>query len=179
MNFEEKQLSREEIFDGKVLKVVKDTVLLPDGKKATREMCLHVGAVAVVPLTDKGEVVMVKQYRYAQGRVCLEIPAGKLDSKDEPPFDAVKRELREETGATAESYTYLGVIDTTPALMNEVIHLYLAEGLSFGEVSPDEDEFIEVLNIPLSTLTEMVMSGEIRDGKTQVAILKAARIKGI
>lgn len=174
---EEKQINREKIYDGNILHLVRDTVLLPNGKEATREMCLHVGASAVIPLLDDGRVVMERQYRYPHGRVFLEIPAGKLNSKDEDPLLAAKRELREETGAIAKKYTYLGQLDTTPALINEKIHLYLAEEITFGERSLDEDEFLNVELIPLDTLVKMVMSGEIKDAKTQVAILKAYMIK--
>ena len=177
--FEEKQLDREQIYDGRVLTVVKDTVLLPNGGTSIREMCLHKGAAAVIPITEDGEAVMIYQFRYAHSREFLEIPAGKLDSADEIPLEAAKRELEEETGMRAERYTFLGILDTTPALINEKIHLYMAEGLTEGEMNLDEDEFVEVVKIPLSKLVDMVMSGEIRDGKTQVAILKAARIKGI
>ena len=179
MDLTERKISREEIYNGVVLHVVKDKVLLPDGKEGTREFCLHVGAVAVLPLTDDGKVAMVRQYRYAHGRVFLEVPAGKLDYKEEIPLEAAKRELKEETGAVAEKFTCLGVLDTTPALLDEKIHMYLAEGLSFGSTHFDEDEFLEPELIPLTTLVDMVMNGEIRDGKTQIMILKAAKIKGM
>ncbi len=175
----EKQLSREEIYDGKVLHLVKDKVELPNGDTSYREICLHSGAVAVIPLLEDGRVIMERQFRYAHGRVFLEIPAGKLDSKEEVPLEAAKRELKEETGATAEKYTFLGMLDTTPALIDEKIYMYLAEDLTFGERKLDRDEFLDVEYIPLPELVEMVMSGEIRDGKTQIAILKAARIKGL
>jgi ADP-ribose pyrophosphatase len=175
-NLEEKFISREKIFDGVVLKVVRDEVELPNGKRATRELCLHLGAVAIIPLLDDGRVLMERQYRYAHGRVFFEIPAGKLDSAEEDPLDAAVRELREETGATAERMTYLGRIDTTPALINEKIHLYLAEGLKFGERDLDEDEFLEVEAVPLETLVDMVMSGEIKDSKTQIAVLKLDKL---
>jgi ADP-ribose pyrophosphatase len=179
LKLEEKQIKREEIYDGAVLHVVKDRVELPNGQISVREICLHIGAAAVIPITDEGDVIMVKQFRYAHGRIFLEIPAGKLDSTDEDPMECAKRELKEETGATAGKMTYLGTVDTTPALINEKISLYLAEELSFGECDPDDDEFVAVERIPLNKLVEMVMAGEIRDGKTQIAILKAARIKGI
>ena len=169
----EKQLSRKTIYDGVVLKVVCDTVELPNGNTATREMCLHKGAVAIIPILDDGRVIMERQYRYAHGRVFFEIPAGKLDTIDEVPLDAAMRELREETGAIAESFTYLGRIDTTPALINEKIHLYLAEGIRFEERDLDEDEFIDVEFVPLDELLRMVMNGEICDSKTQIAVLKA------
>ena len=177
MELIEKKLDREEIYNGVVLHVVRDKVSLPNGRVTYREMCLHMGAVAVVPLTKDGDVIMVHQYRYPLKRVCLEIPAGKLDKKDESHLEAAKRELKEETGAVAKSYTDLGSLDTTPALINEQIHLYLAEDIEIGERKPDPDEFIEVEHIPLKKLIDMVMAGEIRDAKTQIALLKVARLK--
>ena len=176
-NLTEKQLSREEIFDGKVLHVVRDTVELPNGKPAEREVCLHIGAVAVIPITSDGKVIVEKQYRYPHSRVFLEIPAGKLDSRDEIPLEAAKRELREETGAIAEKYTYLGKLIPSPAVLSEVIHLYLAEDLYFAERELDEDEFLDVTEIPLKELYQMVISGEIEDAKTQIAVMKAFFIK--
>ena len=177
MDLIEKKLDREEIYNGVVLHVVRDKVSLPNGRVTYREMCLHMGAVAVVPLTADGNVIMVRQFRYAHDRVFLEIPAGKLDKKDESPIEAAKRELREETGAVAAKYTDLGALDTTPALINEQIYLYLAEDIEIGERHPDPDEFIEVETIPLTKLIDMVMNGEIRDAKTQIALLKVARLK--
>lgn len=178
MKLEEKFISREEIFEGKILKVVRDKVTLPNGKEASREMCLHIGGVAVLPLLSDGRVVMERQYRYPHGRVFLEIPAGKLNFCGEPPLDAAMRELREETGAIAKSYTPLGVIDTTPALINEKISLFLAEDISFEEAELDEDEFINLELIPLETIYNMVMTGKIRDAKTQLAVLKAYILRG-
>lgn len=173
----ERQIKREEIFEGKVLHLVRDTVELPNGKPATREMALHIGAVAIIPLTEDGKVIAEKQYRYPHGRVFLEIPAGKLDSRDEIPLEAAKRELREETGAIAEKYTYLGKLIPSPAVLSEVIHLYLAEGLTFGERELDDDEFLDVTEIPLEELYKMVLNGEIEDAKTQIAVMKAFALK--
>lgn len=173
----EKRLSREEIYDGHVLHVVKDTVSLPNGNTAIREICLHVGAVCIIPILDDGRVIMERQFRYAHGRVFFEIPAGKLDHKDEDPLSAALRELREETGAVAGKMTYLGAVDTSPALINERIHMYLAEELTFGERELDDDEFLNVETVPLADLYRMVMDGEICDSKTQIAVLKAATLK--
>ena len=169
---EEVCLSSELIYDGRVVRLFVDRVALPDGGESIREYTRHIGAVAVLPLTDEGEVICVRQFRYAHGCVMTEIPAGKLDSRDEDHVEAALRELREETGATCESLTYLGLFRSTPAVLDEKIDLYLAQGLTFGETDPDDDEFLDVVRIPLSTLVEQVMSGEITDGKTQVAVLK-------
>ena len=170
-------VASENIFDGTVLHVYRDDILLPDGKPAHREYIKHVGAVCVVPLTDKGEVICVRQYRYPFSDVLLEIPAGKLDSSDEDPDLAARRELREETGADCKSLTYLGKYYGSPALIGETIHMYLAEGLSFGELDLDEDEFLEVERIPLSELVREILDGNVPDGKTQAAVLRVAMIK--
>lgn len=172
MDLMEQTISRKEIYDGVVLHVVCDTVRLPNGKMAPREYCMHPGAVAVVPLCDDETVLMVRQYRHAHRRIFFEIPAGKLDGKEEPPLVGATRELREETGAIAARYTYLGPLDSTPALIDERIHLYLAEGLTFESQDLDEDEFLTVERVPLLDLVHMVMRGEIADSKTQTAILK-------
>ncbi len=164
------------IYDGKVLHVFCDDIELPDGGTATREYAKHIGAVAVVPLTDEGEVICVRQFRYPLGRVILEIPAGKLDSRLEDYREAALRELREETGAMCQRLDFIGDLITTPALMDEVIHLYLARGLTFGETDFDEDEFLDVVRVPLDTLVDMVMDGRIKDSKTQAAILKTKLI---
>ncbi len=172
----EKQTNSQCIYDGVVLHVRRDDILLPNGKASAREYIRHVGAVAVVPLTDEGEVICVRQFRYPLGQVLLEIPAGKLDDYYEDYREAALRELREETGAICERLEFIGDIYTSPALMDEVIHIYLARGLSFGDTDPDEDEFLDVVRIPLSDMVDMVMEGRIRDAKTQVAILKTQRI---
>lgn len=171
-NLIERTVESKSIYDGKVLHVFCDTVSLPDGNLSKREYAKHKGAVAVVPLTDEGEVICVRQYRYAHRKVLLEIPAGKLDTYDEDFIAAATRELREETGATCERLEFIGDLISTPALIDEVIHMYLARGLQFGETDPDEDEFLDVVRIPLDTLVKMVMNGEIKDSKTQTAILK-------
>ena len=170
---EEKAISSTPIFDGKVLHVRLDEITLPNGVTATREYCHHNGAVCVLPLTDDGEVICVRQYRYPFHEDLLEIPAGKLDTPDENPNDAVRRELREETGATAKRMIYLGKYLPSPAILDECIYMYLATGLEFGDTEFDDDEFIETVKIPLSTLVELTLAGKIRDGKTQIAVLRA------
>ena len=169
----------EEIFDGVVLHVQRDTVKLPNGSEAVREVIRHIGAVCVIPVLENGDVVMERQFRYPLDRVILEIPAGKLDAADEDRFSAIQRELREETGYTADEWTEIGDFHPAPAYSDEYITMYLARGLHKGEQDLDADEFLDVYAIPLSDLVEDVMAGRISDAKTQVCVLKAARILGI
>ena len=164
------------VYDGKVVHLCVDRVELPDGSLGLREYVKHIGAVAVLPLTENEEVICVRQYRHAHRVVMTEIPAGKLDSREEDHVEAALRELREETGASCEKLTYLGLFRSTPAILDEKIDLYLAEGLTFGERDLDEDEFLNTRRIPLATLVEDVMEGRITDGKTQVAVLKVNEI---
>lgn len=175
MNLEEKQLSAEYKFKGRIINLRVDEALLPNGATASREIVEHNGGICVVPLTENNEVLMVEQFRYPYGEVVLEIPAGKRDGNEEP-LEGGKRELREETGATAESYTFLGELYPTPGYCGEIIYMYLARGLSYGETEPDEDEFLNLKRIPLETAVEMIMKGEIKDAKTQAAILKTERL---
>lgn len=174
--FVEKTVRSELLYDGKVIHVYRDDITLPDGNPAYREYNRHMGAVCVIPITDEDEVICVRQYRYPIGDVLLEIPAGKLDFKGEDPAAAALRELREETGATCERLTYLGKYLGSPAILDECIHMYMAEGLTFGDTDPDEDEFIESVKLPLSELVDMIMNGKIPDGKTQIAALRAEKI---
>ena len=175
----ETQVASEEIFDGFILHVKKDLVVLPNGETAYREIIRHIGAVCVIPVTEKNEVIMERQYRYPIGRVTTEIPAGKLDSREEDRLSAIQRELREETGFSAEEWTFLGDFYGAPAYSDERISMYMARKLHRGERELDDDEFLDVFTIPLQELVEDVMSGKIEDAKTQTAILKAARILGI
>ena len=168
----ESPLASELIYDGKIVHLYKDTVTLPNGKPALREVIRHVGAVCVVPLTDEGEVICVRQFRYPHAKVLVEIPAGKLDSRQEDHAEAALRELREETGARCDRLTSLGQLLSTPAFVDEVIDMYLAEGLTFGDTAPDEDEFVDVVRIPLPDMVDMILRGEIADARTQAAVLK-------
>ena len=174
---EEISVFSECLFDGKVLHLYRDKVRLPSGAESEREYCRHIGAVCIIPLLSDGRVVMERQFRFAHGRVFFEIPAGKLDFRDEDPLSAAMRELKEETGAVAGKITYLGRVDTTPALIDEKIYMYLAEELEFGERELDEDEFLDVELCHLSELYRMVMAGEIADAKTQIAVLKTAALR--
>ena len=178
-NLTEIQTASQEIFDGVILHVYKDTVQLPNGKPATREVIRHVGAVGVIPITEDGKVIVERQFRYPLNRVITEIPAGKLDSLTEDRLSAAKRELEEETGYTATEWIDMGDYYPAAAYCDERITLYLARGLSLGQRHLDEDEFLNFEAVPLSELVEDVMAGRITDGKTQIAILKTARMLGI
>ena len=171
-NLTEKQVESREIFDGYIMHVFKDTVELPNGKLAPREYMRHVGAVCVVPLLDAGSVLLERQFRYPVGKVLMEIPAGKLDSKDEDPRKAAARELLEETGAVAEELIELGLFLPACAYCDEAIHMYAAKSLTFREQKLDADEFLNVFTMPLEQAVQKVLAGEIWDAKTQTALLK-------
>ncbi|MBQ3669241.1 MAG: NUDIX hydrolase [Clostridia bacterium] len=170
--------SRKSIYDGHILKLQKWTVTLPGGGSAYREIVLHKGASAVVPVDEEGNVYLVRQYRTPLDEVLTEIPAGKLDYAGEEYLSAAKRELKEETGFTAESWTHLTTMRTTPGFTNETIAIYLARGLTQGETHPDDDEFIETEKLPLSKAIDMIHSGEINDSKTIAGLLLAAEAIG-
>lgn len=159
------------IFDGKIIRVEKDTVLLEDGTKAFREVVRHPGGVCVLALTDADEVLFVKQFRYPHAAVTMEIPAGKLEYGEDPETCG-KRELLEECGCTAGEFTYLGKLYPTPAYDAEVIHMFLAKHLEYSEQSLDEDEFLDVEKIPFREALQMVLDDKYPDAKTQIAILK-------
>ena len=179
LRLREIRTNSEEIFDGIVLHVQRDTVKLPNGSEAVREVIRHIGAVCVIPVLENGDVVMERQFRYPLDRVILEIPAGKLDAADEDRFSAIQRELREETGYTADEWTVLGDFHPAPAYSDEYITMYMARKLRRGNRHLDEDEFLDVCTVPLKDLVEDVMAGKISDAKTQVCVLKAARLLGL
>jgi ADP-ribose pyrophosphatase len=171
MNFEEKTISSEYLYKGKIINLRKDIALLPNGEEALREVIEHPGGVAVAPLTEDGGLLMVRQFRYPYKEVVLEVPAGKL-SAGEIPLECGKRELKEETGATAQEYINLGVLYPSPGYVDEKIYLYAAKGLTFGTQSLDDDEFLSVESIPLERAVDMALSGEITDAKTLAIVLK-------
>lgn len=176
MELFEKTAETKQIYNGKILNVRRDIADLPNGNQSVREVIEHNGGVCVAPLTENGELIFVRQFRYPYSEVILELPAGKLEI-GEDPFEAGKRELEEETGCVAGKYHNLGKFYPTPAYCTEIIYLYVAEKLSETHMHLDDDEFLEVERIPLEKAVEMVLSGEIKDGKTQVLILRVAEMK--
>jgi len=169
----ERLLRKRTVYRGKMVDFRVDVVRLPNGKTATREFLDHPGAVGVIPFLDKDTVVMVRQYRHPVGEVTLELPAGKLD-RGESVLACVRRELKEETGYTAKTMRPLLKYWPTPAFANEVLHLYVAEGLRGGRMRTDEDEFLQCVTVPFKKAVEMIRRGEIRDSKTVIAILACA-----
>ena len=175
MELTEKTLRSERIYDGKIIHVRRDEVLLPNGHTAMREVVAHPGGVGILALDGDGTELLVRQYRYAFGRTLLEIPAGKRE-KGEEPLTTAKRELQEETGAQADNWTSLGALIASPGCYDEVLYLYLATGLRFGQTHPDEDEFLALERMPLAELVRRCMDGEITDAKTVCAALKAKNL---
>ena len=165
-------LARERVFEGKLLKVDREEVLLPGGKRAVLETIRHPGAAAVLPFLPGERVVLIRQFRHAAGGFILEVPAGKLDP-GEPPRDCALREVEEETGWRAGRLVELGSILTTPGFTDEVIWLFEAHDLAGGRRRLDPDEVIEVLEVPFDEAVAMVRRGEIRDAKSVAAILLA------
>ena len=175
MDFTEKPVKQDYIYKGKIINVRVDDALLPNGTTAKREIVEHPGGVCVAALTENEELLFVEQFRYPYFENVLELPAGKLEY-GEDPFEAGKRELKEETGATAKNYVSLGELYPTPGYCGEIIHMYLARELDFGEQKLDDDEFLELKRIPLKKAYEMVMANEIKDSKTQVGVVKTYHI---
>ncbi len=176
MNLTEKTLSKDYRFRGRIINLRVDEAKLPDGTTAAREVVEHPGGVCVAALTEDDCLLMVRQFRYPYGEILTEIPAGKRDPGEEP-LTTGKRELKEETGYSAENYTFLGKLYPSPGYVDEIIFMYLATGLTAGEVCPDEDEFVEVIRLPLQEAVEKVLSGELTDAKTQAAVLKVWVLK--
>ena len=171
MELTEKMVSSQTIFEGKIIKVMKDQAQLPDGSLAGREVVAHPGGVCVLALDEDRTVTLVKQFRYPIQRQLVELPAGKLEYGEEH-YPAAVRELSEETGLEAAEWTYLGYMLSSPGFCTERIHMYLARGLTRQKQHLDEDEFLDVLAVPFEKLVEQVMDGTITDGKTVAATLK-------
>ena len=166
----EKQISSELIYSGKLLNIYRDSVSLENGRTSVREIAKHPGGVCVAALEDNGDMWFVKQFRYAVGEDVIELPAGKLEPGEDPD-EAVVRELKEETGCTADHIEKLAAAFPSPGYTSEILHLYFAHGLHHGEQHLDIDEDLDAFRIPLDKAVDMVMSGQICDSKTQTLIL--------
>jgi ADP-ribose pyrophosphatase len=167
-------LSTEPVFEGRLLKIYINTVELPDGRTAIREVIRHQGAVAVVPFDAEGNVLLVRQYRAGIDRDIIEIPAGLLEAGEDPAACA-ERELREETGYRPGILESLGGYNVAPGYTNEYIHLYLARDLEPAPLAQDSEEFLELIRLPFDEALAMVERGEISDSKTIIALYKVAR----
>lgn len=171
MNFEEKTLSSEYVYNGKVIDVKRDEVTVANGHQSVREVVEHTGGVVILAI--KGDKILtVKQYRYPLKKVSVELPAGKLEKGENPDF-ASKRELREETGYTAKKWSSLGYIYTSPGFCDEKLYLYLAQDLDYDKQSPDEDEILEANEISIKEVLKMIDTGIINDSKTICTIMRA------
>jgi len=172
--FEEKTISSERIYEGKIINLKVDEVELPNGKTSKRELIEHPGAVAILAITPEKKIIMVEQYRKALGRSIIEVPAGKLE-KGEAPETTAMRELEEETGFTAESLELIQSFSTSPGFADEVIHLFLAVGLKRSQSGAvlDDDEFVELMEVSIEEAEQMMNDNRIYDAKTAFAVLWA------
>lgn len=175
MDYNEKTVSEEQVYKGNIINVYHTTVTLPDGRQATRDIVRHPGASAVIPVNEKGEVYMVRQFRKPLDAISLEIPAGKLDPGEEPAHCAA-RELKEETGLTAGKLTHLISVHSTPGFSDEVLHIFAATDLNEGESCADDDEFISTEKYTVGQLLDMIMEGRITDAKSIIGIFLAEKI---
>lgn len=172
MEFKEKTLDSQMMYDGRIIKVYKDNVELADGHKSFREVVKHSGGVVILAFKDEDTILLVKQYRYPIGETVLELPAGKLE-KGEDPFEAAKRELEEETGYCANKWTDLGYINTSPGFSDEKLYLYLAQDLEYTHCHPDEGEIIQAFEYKYDDVLKMIDNGEINDAKTICGLMRA------
>ncbi|MBU9724042.1 MULTISPECIES: NUDIX domain-containing protein [Bacillaceae] len=169
MDLNERTIKEKSIYKGKIIDLTIHDVKLPNGKESKREIVTHPGAVAVIPVTTEGKVILVNQFRKPLEKVIAEIPAGKLE-KGEDPLLCAKRELEEETGMLAENWTNVGSFYTSPGFADEIIHLYLADGLTEGKENLDEDEFVERFEVTLDEAERLIETQHIHDAKTVYAI---------
>lgn len=173
MKFREKTINSELIFDGRVVKLYKDSVELSTGQKTFREVVKHSGGVVILAFKED-KILLVKQFRYPMKEVMLELPAGKLE-QGEDPFEAAKRELEEETGYCANKWTDLGYVYTSPGYSDEKLYLYKAEDLEFTHCHPDEGEIIQAFEYKYDDVLKMIDNGQINDAKTLCALLRGKR----
>ncbi|MEJ2050966.1 MAG: NUDIX hydrolase [Calditrichota bacterium] len=166
----EKQLTSEKVYEGKLLHVYRDEVRLPDGRTSIREYIRHPGAAVMVPFLDNGNLIMERQFRYPLREELWELPAGKIDP-GESPLESAKRELQEETGYRGETFTRVGILHPCIGYSNEVIYIYMVEGLTFHRDQQDKDEFVETFEIDLDDALEAVRTGRITDAKSMVGVL--------
>ena len=178
MDMYEKTISSKSIFQGVIVDLRVDRVILPNGAEAGREVVSHPGGVCVVPYHDDGTVTVVRQFRYPFGTVITELPAGKLERGEYHRLAGI-RELEEETGLTADSFEYMGGLLSSPGFSDEVLHLYLARGLHQGPCRPDPDEFLELQRVPFQELLEQAMDGRLQDAKTVAGLLKTKVLLGL
>lgn len=174
----EKKIDSTLVYDGKIIKVFKDSVSLEGASDSVREVVRHKGATAVLAVNEEGFAYFVEQFRYPIEKPLFEVPAGKIDD-GETPLECAKRELLEECGLLAETWTDLGPMLSSPGFCDEVIHLFLAENLSEGSPDPDEDEFLDIVKLPLAEVLGRLRKNLIPDAKTQVLILRGCDILGI
>ncbi len=172
MELKETTLTSRLAYDGGLLKVYYDTVELVNGATAWREVIRHPGAVVIVPVDGEGNVYLVRQFRYPYGKAVLEVPAGKLE-RGEEHLPAARRELSEEIGAQAARWTPMGEMLPTPGFCDELQHVYLARDLTFGTAHPDEDEFLEIVKLPMTEAVDMAVDGRLEDSKTVASLLRA------
>ena len=178
MELMEQTLSSQTVFEGKIITVKLDTARLPNGVEASREVVEHPGGVCIIALQADGTVPLVRQFRYPLGDVMLELPAGKLEYGEQPRPAAI-RELGEEVGLEPGRLTDLGFLYVSPGFCTERLYLYLAQDVKQVPVHSDEDEFLDIVHLPFGELVDMVMSGQITDGKTVTAILKTKVMLGL
>ena len=177
MDQEEKTTKKNLIYDGKILQLYNDEILTPGGKVAYREYVNHHGGASVLAVDDDNNIYMVEQYRYAYKQLLLEIPAGKLEKGEDAKVCAI-RELKEEIGAECKEIKQMALVYPTPGYTNEPLYIFVATGLTFGDTKWDDDEYLNIKKIPFDKALEMVKNGEIKDGKSVVAILRYALFKG-
>ncbi len=174
MDFYEKTVTTEIIYRGRIFDVETQTVELPNGEIAARDIIRNPGAAVIVPVTDNGDVILVEQFRKPCEQVFIEVPAGKLEEGEDPKLCAA-RELKEETGYTAEKLEKIMTLNPAPAFADEVLHVYLATGLTEGEANPDEGEFISAKAYPMAEALNMIKEGKITDSKTVASLLYTAK----
>ena len=177
MELKEEMVSQETVYQGIIVNVRRDKAKLPDGRLTNREVVEHPGGVAIFAMDDQDRVALVRQYRYPMGEIVLELPAGKLEP-GEDPFESAKRELSEECGLSADNYIDLGVVYPTVGYDSEKIYLWAATGLHKGGQHLDAGEFLDVVRMPFEEALQKVLSGEIKDSKTQIGLMKYALLRG-